>query len=91
VISVYLRRGNGATNDFDLARDFTGAARVKLRGLGRRAFYAQGFDTVYVLENPSTIFFVQGLYATGTTDGAVDAGALQSALVSLAGKASRRV
>jgi hypothetical protein len=87
-ISVYLHRGDGAVDDFDLARDFHHATRIKLRGLGQRAFYAPDLDTVYVLEDPATVFFVQGLYPT---DGTVDATGLQSALVSLAGKAARRV
>jgi hypothetical protein len=87
-ISVYLRRGGEATHDFDLARKFHRDSRIELRDLGRRAFYAPGLETVYVLEDPATVFFVQGLYATGTT---VDAAGLQSALVALAGKAAQRV
>jgi hypothetical protein len=86
MISVYLKRGDSATSDFDLARDFTGDARIKLRGLGRQAFYAPGYNAVYVLRDRATILFVQGLYP----DGAVDATGLQSALVALAGKATHR-
>jgi hypothetical protein len=86
MISVYLKRGDSATGDFDLARDFTGNTRIKLPGLGRQAFYSPGYTTVYVLRDPGTILFVQGLYP----DGAVDASGLQSALVALAGKATHR-
>ena len=87
-VSVYLRRGDSAIHDFNLARDFHGDSRIKLGGLGRRAFYAPALETVYVLEDPATVFFVQGLYPTGAT---VDATGLQTALVALAGKAAQRV
>jgi hypothetical protein len=86
-ISVFLKRGDDATDDFNLARGF-GDSQVKLRGLGRRAFYAPDFDTVYVLRDPTTIFFIQGLYPSDAT---IDPTGLQSALVALAGKAARRV
>ena len=86
VVSVYLKHGTSATSDYDLARDFTGNTRVKVSGLGRRAFYAPDYGTVYVLRDPSTILFVQGLFETDTVDGT----GMQSALVALAGKAAHR-
>ena len=86
VVSVYLKRGNGAAGDFDLARDFSGDTRVKLHGLGRRAFYAPDYGAVYVLRDPATILFVQGLFPANAVDGT----GLQSALVGLAGKATHR-
>jgi hypothetical protein len=86
-ISVFLKRGDDATDDYSLARGFHREAQIKLRGLGRRAFYAPDLETVYVLEDPATIFFVQGLFPSE----GLDAAGVQSALVELAGKASRRV
>src|SRR5262245_12898834 len=86
-ISVFLKRGDDATNDYSLARGFHRDGQIKLRGLGRRAFYAPDLETVYVLKDPATIFFIQGLFP----DDGVDATGVQSALVELAGRASRRV
>src|SRR5262245_15728631 len=37
VVSVYLLRGDRASDDYDLAWDFSRDSRIKLRGLGRRA------------------------------------------------------
>ena len=86
-ISVFLKRGDDATNDYSLARGFHRDGQITLRGLGRRAFYAPDLETVYVLEDSGTIFFIQGLFP----EEGVDATGLRSALVALAGKASRRV
>lgn len=87
-VSVYVQRGEDARKAFALAKEFHEDGRVRLRGLGRRAFYAPGLGTVYVLEDAETLFYVQGVYPTGAT---VDAAALQQALVGLAGRAERRV
>jgi hypothetical protein len=87
-ISVYLMRGDTAADDFDLAHDFHRDGRIKLRGLGQRAFYTPSYDAVYVLKDPGTVLVVQGLYPADAT---IDPTGLQSALVALAGKASRRV
>jgi len=86
-VFVYLRRGGGATHDYDLARDFSRDSRIKLRGLGRRAFYAPALETVYVLQDSDTVFFVKGAYPTGAP---TDPTGLQTALVALAGKVARR-
>lgn len=87
-VSVYVRRGEDARKAFALAKEFHADSQVRVRGLGRRAFYAPGLGTVYVLEDAETLFYVQGVYPTGST---VDAAGLQQALVGLAGKAERRV
>jgi hypothetical protein len=87
-VSVYLRRGDDARKAFALAKEFHQDSEIRLRGLGQRAFYAPALGTVYVLEDPETLFYVQGVYPTGST---VDADGLQRALVGLAGKAERRV
>jgi hypothetical protein len=87
-VSVYVRRGDDARKAFTLAKEFHQDSQVRLRGLGQRAFYAPGLGTVYVLENAETLFYVQGVYPTGST---VDAAGLQLALVGLAGRAERRV
>ena len=74
-VSVYLRarrRRQPATSTW---RGTSTGRRVELGGLGRRAFYAPALGTVYVLEDPATVFFVQGLYPTGAT---VDATGLQT-------------
>jgi hypothetical protein len=87
-VSVYLRRGDDARKAYALAKEFHQDSQVRLRGLGQRAFYAPALGTVYVLEDPETLFYVQGAYPTGAN---VDADGLQRALVGLAGKAERRV
>jgi hypothetical protein len=87
-LSVYVQRGDEARAGFALAKEFHQGSRVRLRGLGQRAFYAPALGAVYVLEDRETLFFVQGAYPTGST---YDADALQRALVGLAGKAERRL
>ena len=87
-VSVYLQRGDGARDAFALAKEFHQDSRVRLRGIGQRAFYTPALGTVYVLEDSETLLSIQGVYPTGST---VDADGLQRALVGLAGKAERRV
>jgi hypothetical protein len=87
-VSVYVQRGEDAREAFALAKEFHQDSRVRVRGLGQRAFYTPGLGTVYVLEDAETLFSVQGVYPTGST---VDAAGLQQAIVGLAGKAERRV
>src|SRR3954447_3324794 len=89
-LSVYLRRGDDAGKAFSLAKSFHGQDTkvVRVNGLGRPAFYVPGVGAVYVLVAPQTLLAIQGVYPTGST---VDAASLQAALVTLAGKAERRL
>jgi hypothetical protein len=85
---VFLERGAKVKRDFALASDFNAADRVRLTGLGRRAFYAPSLSTVWVLENRSTLYYVQGIYPRDATP---EAGALQDSLVRLAKQAEARI
>jgi hypothetical protein len=87
-VSVYLRRGSDAREAYALAKEFHQDSQVRVTGLGQRAFYAPAVGAVYVLEDPETLFSVQGVFRTGSTVDAVD---LQAALIALAGRAERRV
>jgi len=87
-VYLFLERGPKAKRDFTLAFDFNEADRVRLTGLGRKAFYARSLSTVWVLENRSTLFYVQGIYPR---DAGPEAGALQDSLVRLAKRAEARL
>jgi hypothetical protein len=83
-----LERGDNARRSYALAKRFAADDREALSGLGDNAFYTPSFATVWVLEDSTTVFYVQGVYATGA---AMDAERLRAALVDLAGRAERRL
>ena len=68
-VSVFLQRGDDARQAFALAKEFhgQGAAVVRVKGLGQRAFYAPAVGAIYVLEDSETLLLVQGVYPTGST------------------------
>jgi hypothetical protein len=62
-----------------------------VRGLGKDAYYAPGTGTLWVLKNPKTTFFVQGVFVgenVGRDEGAVPD--LEGKLTTLAKKALKR-
>ena len=87
-VYVFLERGAKVKKDFALASEFNAPDRVPLTGLGRRAFYAPSLATVWVLQNRSTLYYVQGVYPRDATP---EAGALQDSLVRLAQQAEARI
>lgn len=79
-VAVYLATGEGATSNWAMGREhFTGEARQRVAGLGKRAFYAVPVTAIYVLRR-GTFIYVQNL------DGAelVDPDALRDQAVELA-------
>ena len=87
-VHTLVQRGSVARRSYALAADFHADDREPLAGLGRKAFYAPSLGAVWVLEDTSTVFYVQGVYPTGST---LDAADLRDALVRLAGRAEARL
>jgi hypothetical protein len=87
-VHALLQRGDNARRSYALAKRFTVDDREAVSGLGDNAFYTRSYATVWVLEDSATVFYVQGVYATGA---AVDAETLRAALVELAERAERRL
>jgi hypothetical protein len=68
LVAVYLARGAGAKRGYEDASDvYTGDARERVTGLGRRAFYAVPVRSVYVLRD-STLVYVQNVDGSGLAD-----------------------
>ncbi|GMU77734.1 MAG: hypothetical protein AMXMBFR46_05320 [Acidimicrobiia bacterium] len=61
-VHALVTRGGDAKRSFALARQFHLDDREPLDGLGRRAFFAPTLGTVWVLEDRSTVFYVQVVY-----------------------------
>ncbi len=87
-VHTLVERGSRARASYKLASDFHVDDREPLTDLGKKAFYAPSLGTVWVLEDNSTVFYVQGVYPTGSQ---VDAASLREALLELAGRALARL
>lgn len=87
-VHALVERGSKARAAYKLASDFHVDDREALTDLGKKAFYAPSLGTVWVLEDNSTVFYVQGTYPTGSQ---LDAASLREALVGLAGRAEARL
>ena len=87
-LHTLVLRGSTAKASYKLASQFHVDDRETLTDLGKKAFYAPSLGTVWILEDDSTVFYVQGVYATGAE---VDAASLREALVGLAIRAEARL
>jgi hypothetical protein len=68
LVAVYVSTGDRAKGAFADARaTFRGPNRERVRGLGKRAFYAVPVASVYFLRNRSLVY-VQNLDGAGTSD-----------------------
>jgi len=68
LLAVYLARGASAKRGYEDASDvYTGAARERVTGLGRRAFYAVPVSSVYLLRD-RTLVYVQNADGSGLAD-----------------------
>jgi len=87
LVAVYLARGDDADHDYQVASDtYTGGARERVSGLGRKAFYAVPVSSVYLLRGGSLVY-VQNVDGTA----AADATTLFDQAVTLAKIVSRRL
>lgn len=57
-VSVWVQRGSSAASGFTTAKEAFAAEAETVSGLGKKAFYAGGVNTVYVLK-AKTLVFVQ--------------------------------
>ena len=87
--NAFVERGRRAARDYATAREFNAGDRERVGGLGRKAFFTPSTGTVFVLEDGTTMFYVQA--NTYSPDKTRVTTGLRDALVELAKQAEARI
>ena len=87
--NAFVERGRRAAEDYATAREFNAGDRERVGGLGRKAFFTPSTGTVFVLEDGTTMFYVQA--NTYSPDKTRVTTGLRDALVELAKQAEARI
>ncbi|MFO7590080.1 MAG: hypothetical protein R6X23_04175 [Acidimicrobiia bacterium] len=84
-VNVWVQRGSSAATGFTTAKEAFAADAETVSGLGKKAFYAGGVSTVYVLKG-KTLVYVQYV-----SFGNVDEAAVKDAAVDLTSAVIERI